>query len=386
MKKTSYKKPFLITFIIVATELIGFGLIVPVLPQLALKFDASPFQMGFLLAAYSLAQFIAAPILGSLSDRFGRKPLLVISKFGTMIGYLIMAASTGYVGFLFARLLDGFTGGNISVARAYLADVTTPEDRPKGMAIIGISFGLGFILGPALGGLLYSDVSGHKIAALVAAGCSLLAALLTILLLEEPQTRIKSGSAFSGLKAGISKLANPTILILFAVQFIYMAIFSGFEVTLSIFTHYYHGFSVKQNSWLFVYAGLLGLIVQGGLARRAPKNLKRAAVFGLLIMSVGCVGAVAIPTVSGLFLFIAAMAIGVGLVNVYMPSLVAKFTSDEDRGTLMGLYEGISSLSRIIGPLVIYTSFMGALVTGYTLFAMLLSLAAALLVLGIRLK
>ena len=145
------KRTGFILFLVVATELIGFGLIIPVLPQLALKFETSSFMIGLLMASYSIAQFFSAPLLGYFSDKIGRKPVLLLSKFGTVLSYMLLAVSQSYTLFLMARLLDGFTGGNISVVRAYVADVTTEKDRPKGMAIIGISFGFGFIIGPAIG-------------------------------------------------------------------------------------------------------------------------------------------------------------------------------------------------------------------------------------------
>jgi DHA1 family tetracycline resistance protein-like MFS transporter len=193
-----------ILFLVVATELIGFGLIIPVLPQIAISFEADPTLLGVLMAAYSFAQFIAAPLLGALSDKYGRKPLLVISKLGTVFAYILLALSQSYVLFLIARLLDGFTGGNISVARAYVADVTSAENRSKGMAVIGIAFGTGFVLGPALGGFLFREGGGHFVPALVAGSLSLIAAILTILFLKEPEKRQESKSAASQLVSGIS--------------------------------------------------------------------------------------------------------------------------------------------------------------------------------------
>ncbi|MEK7299169.1 MAG: MFS transporter [Candidatus Margulisiibacteriota bacterium] len=139
-------------FWVVATELIGFGLIIPVLPQIAARYQPNPYLLGFLLASYSLCQFFSAPILGRLSDKYGRKPVLLVSKMGTCISYLIFAFSGTYWLILLSRMLDGFTGGNISVARAYVADVTTDEHRSRGMAVIGMAFGFGFLLGPAMGG------------------------------------------------------------------------------------------------------------------------------------------------------------------------------------------------------------------------------------------
>ena len=183
------RRSFIVLFLLVATELIGFGLIIPVLPQIARQYQSNALLLGILLGSYSFTQFLSFPILGSLSDRFGRKPLLILCKIGTIIGYIIMAFSGSYAGLLIARLIDGFTGGNISVAKAYVTDITSPEDRPKGMAVIGMAFGTGFILGPALGGLLYSEPVNHFFPALVAASLSLFAAILTFFLLEEPKHR-----------------------------------------------------------------------------------------------------------------------------------------------------------------------------------------------------
>ena len=161
-------KPLFILFFVVFTELIGFGIIIPVLPQLAKTYQLNYFSLGVLMAAFSFAQFIAAPFLGHLSDKFGRKPVLIFSKAGTMLAYCILAYAQTYWVFLFARLLDGFTGGNIAVARAYVCDVTLHKDRAKGMAIIGIAFGLGFIVGPAISGFFYTEALGHWMISLIA--------------------------------------------------------------------------------------------------------------------------------------------------------------------------------------------------------------------------
>ena len=190
------KKSLFTVFILVATELIGFGLIIPILPQISQQFTSSGILMGLLLSSYSLAQFIAAPILGQLSDNYGRKPILILSKVGTIISYIILAQTSSYLGLLISRLLDGFTGGNIAVARAYLSDITEKEHRSKAMAIIGISFGTGFIIGPAIGGICYSLANNFSIAGYVGAALSLASLLITQLYLNEPTTKLKKTSNF----------------------------------------------------------------------------------------------------------------------------------------------------------------------------------------------
>ena len=200
----SLKHSFFIVFLIVSTELIGFGLIIPVLPQLASQFEIDYFFIGLLMASYSIAQFISAPILGHLSDKFGRKPILILSKLGSVISYIILAFSSQYWMFLVSRLLDGFTGGNISVARAYLVDITDKKNRAKGMAIIGISFGIGFILGPALGGVFHGG-SHVIVTSFIAGGLSLIALILTILFLQEPDKHVETVSQTSKFKLGFNE-------------------------------------------------------------------------------------------------------------------------------------------------------------------------------------
>ncbi|NBV42552.1 MFS transporter, partial [bacterium] len=280
-------KEFFTLYLIVATELIGFGLIIPILPQLAYQLEQNRFMMGLLLAAYSLAQFVAAPILGSLSDKYGRKPILVISKLGSVAAYAILAVATNYWMFFLSRLLDGFTGGNISAARAYAADITSEEDRPKGMAIIGIAFGTGFILGPALGGFLYGlGNQGHVIAAWTAGLMSFLALLLTIFLLKEPERRNVS-STQSFLPKFREAFSNRSIQLICAAQAIYMILFSAFESTFSVYTFETFRFTEKTNSLIFLYIGLLALVVQGTITRRAPKNLRLVTILGFVIAAVG---------------------------------------------------------------------------------------------------
>ena len=147
-------KSLLTIFLIVFIDLLGFGIILPLLPYIAEKYSANPFQIGMLTATYSFFQLIAAPILGRLSDRYGRKKLLIISQFGSAVGYLILGLSGNLPLLFLSRIIDGITGGNISIAQAYIADVTTKENRARGMGMIGAAFGLGFIFGPAIGGFL----------------------------------------------------------------------------------------------------------------------------------------------------------------------------------------------------------------------------------------
>lgn len=379
---TNNKRTFLILFLIVATELIGFGLIIPILPQIAHRFDQTPLKIGVLLAAYSAAQFVAAPILGSLSDRFGRKPILLFSKLGTVFSYVLLAMAGSYWLIFVSRLLDGFTGGNISAAKAYAADITSPEDRPKGMAVIGMAFGTGFILGPALGGFLYGiGGHGHSVAAVVAGGLSLLAFFLTLFFLKEPERHHQEVRP-SFLKS-IGLFRHKALVTICLIQIGFMVLFSSFESTFSLFTAQTFGFLERQNSFLFLYVGLLALFIQGGLTRRAPKNLVVTTLIGLCAAGVGFLGLHAAHAVPVLLGALAVLALGVGLVNSYLPSLLTVMSPAENRGAVIGIYEGIGSLSRIIGPFFGYWALTSPLDHGYGYFAAILLLLVLVLLIGL---
>lgn len=372
--EVSLKKPLLTLFLVVATELIGFGLIIPILPQLASQFAVKPIYIGFLMASYSLAQFIAAPILGGLSDKYGRKPILIMSKIGSCVGYIMLAFSHSYVWFLAARLLDGFSGGNISAARAYVADVTTPENRPKGMAVIGIAFGTGFILGPALGGFFYGLGQGHMPAALVAASLSFIALLFTIFLLKEPPHR--SHSEPRSWQSFASVLKMPVIRYLFLIQLAYMIVFAGFETTFSVFTHRVFGFDPKQNSMLFMYSGILGLLVQGFISRKSSKSITGMVVTGFVVTAISFALLSQLTSFYGLLATLAAFSIGIGIVNTYLPSLVSVSVKGNNEGKSMGVYESIGSMGRILGPAIAYLTIFSSLEQLYLVYAVILALGA----------
>lgn len=380
MSAPNKKKAFFILFLIVATELIGFGLIIPILPQIAIQFQVPTYMIGFLLAAYSMAQFVAAPILGGLSDRFGRKRIFIISKIGTCIAYIILAFAGNYWLFLISRLLDGFTGGNISTARAYVADITTPEERPKGMAIIGISFGVGFLLGPALGGFLYGSQYGFMLPALVAGSLSLLALILTIFLFEDVRKPTNTAGGF-GLSPEKFKLLlkSPTLLFLCAIQLLYMTIFSGFETTFSVFTFKTFNYSEIQNSWLFVYLGVLALFIQGGIVRKVSRFIRQVTVGGFMLAGLGFL-ALSVTTESGLLPVLAVFSIGIGFLNAYLPSLASNNAPEADQGKLMGVYESMGSLGRIIGPNIAYMTFIPSISFLYIVYGSIMVALTALFV------
>ncbi len=365
------KRALFILFLVVATELIGFGLIIPILPQIGYRFSLDRWQLGVLLAAYSAAQLIASPILGSLSDRWGRKPMLVFSKLGTVLSYGIFAYAGSYEWLLASRLLDGFTGGNISVARAYIVDITDEKSRSKGMAILGISFGLGFIIGPCLGGFLYDGT--HRLAGLVAGAVSFVALILTLVLLQEPERQKTDATRDIKWYQFLRVMKCPVILFILGVHFVRMVVFSGFETTFALFTFHAFGFDESQNSWLFFYLGLAGLVIQGGLSRRSVARVVPMVCLGLCLTSIAYGGLSMVATVPMLFAILLIFELGLALTMIYIPTWLAdKNTDTESVGGVMGLYEATGSLARIIGPLMAFGLFFSSIRMGYAVFAWVL--------------
>ncbi|MBT5955054.1 MFS transporter [bacterium] len=381
-KPKSIKKQLLTIFLVVATELIGFGLIIPILPLIGAKYQVNTLMLGVLMASYSFMQFIAAPILGALSDKYGRKPVLVLSKLGTVFAYALLAISQSYWLILVSRLIDGFTGGNITTARAYVSDITTPENRSKGMAIIGISFGVGFILGPSLGSVLYGTQYGYMLPAAVAGGLSFVAMILTIFLIEEPEHRTKTSSALKQLVNGGKLFKNRTVLLVCALQMMFLVMFSGFETSFAFYTNKIFGYDAQQNSVLFVYVGLLALFIQGYFSRKTVNRFKGRISVGIICALIGLGAMGVLSNIWILLIALAFLSLGFSLVNTYLPSLMSVVLPENLRGVGMGIYEGVGSLSRIIGPLVgfalisfslrgFYLILAGALVIGVCLFMLL---------------
>lgn len=339
-------------FFIILTDIIGFGIIIPLFPTISDNFGISGAALGMLSASYALAQFIAAPILGSLSDKFGRKPILIISKIGTVIAYVMLAFSNNYLLIILSRLIDGFTGGNITAARAYISDVTTKENRSRGMAIIGVAFGLGFILGPAAGGVFYSIFHTITAPALFGASLSLFSLILTAIFLKESPTLSSKASRPFNLKNFFTIFNHPEIKIILIVQLFLNIVIAGFQSSLTFFTDKVFGLTVDQNSLLFVYLGVITLIVQSTLIRKTFKNLEKVTFYGIIIMCVA-IGLVALsPSLIFLGIAMAVNSVGSGLVGVALPTLLSTTSSTDPEGEIQGAYEGVGSLGRIIGPAV----------------------------------
>ena len=342
-----------IVFLIVFIDLVGFGIVIPILPLYAEEYGPSPVTFGLLMASFSIMQFIFAPILGRLSDRFGRRPVLLVSLLGSALGYVLFGIA-GSLGMLFAsRIIDGISGGNISTAQAVIADITGPEDRAKGMGLIGAAFGLGFILGPAIGALLVTVAPW--LPGIAAATASLIAFLLVLTRLPEtldPEAKSEARRRPLNLRSLAEALSYPLVGFCLVMVFFTIFAFANFETTFAQFAKLRFGYTMSTIAWLFVYAGVLGAVVQGGLVGRLSKRFGegRLIVAGTLL-SFFALGLIPYTESRGpLLATLAVLALGQGIAHPSLSALTSKLAGPDEIGGVMGVYQSISSLARIAGP------------------------------------
>ncbi|MDR7453316.1 MAG: MFS transporter, partial [Armatimonadota bacterium] len=279
-------RPLLIIFLIVLVNLIGFGIIIPLLPFYAMRLGASAFTIGLLFASFSVAQLLAAPLLGELSDRYGRRPVLIFSLVGTVVSFALLALANSVAMVFVARIIDGLSGGNISTARAYIGDITTVENRARGFGLIGAAFGLGFVFGPALGGVL-----GHLGYSAPAWGAALIAAAATALAwawLPETARRTEARRPWPWGEIG-RVLRRPVLGRLLLVDFLYWATFTAYQTTFALFGARRFGFDVPQTGYLLAVVGVIGVVVQLTVVGRVVRAFgeRRVLPAGLLLASLG---------------------------------------------------------------------------------------------------
>jgi DHA1 family tetracycline resistance protein-like MFS transporter len=348
------KSPIVIVFVTVFIDLIGFGIVIPILPLYAETFHARPATIGMLLASFSAMQFIFSPILGRLSDRVGRRPVLLLSLIGTSIGFLIMGLAGSLLMLFAGRIIDGITGGNISTAQAYIADVTPPERRSSGMGLIGAAFGLGFIFGPAIGGVLshISLAAPFVFASALAAANSV---ALYFLLPESlaPEHRTAREARASALKvfneSGGRRLGAITLTYFFAT-----VAFSMLTATYALFTESRFHYDARQNGYIFAYLGVIGALIQGGLLGRLSRIFgdKQLMVAGALVLAVSMFFLPASATIGLLLLASTGIAIGNSLMTPTLNALASKSVGALWQGRVLGVMQSSASLARIIGPVV----------------------------------
>jgi DHA1 family tetracycline resistance protein-like MFS transporter len=382
-----------IVFLIVFIDLVGFGIVIPILPLYAEEYGPSPVVFGFLMASFSIMQFIAAPILGRLSDRIGRRPVLLVSLLGSALGYVLFGIAGSLVMLFASRIIDGISGGNISTAQAVIADITAPEDRAKGMGIIGAAFGLGFILGPAIGALLVTVAPwlpgiGAAVASLIAFGLVLTRLPETL----DSATRREARRHPLNLGSLAAALSHPLVGLCLLMVFLTIFAFANFETTFAQFAKLRFEFTTSTIAWLFVYAGVLGAVVQGGLVGRLAKKFGevRLIITGTLLSFVALGLLPYAPSRGPLLAILAVLAVGQGIAHPSLSAFTSKLVDPDQVGGVMGVYQGMSSLARIIGPFwgeVVYGAigFAWPFRTG-SVFMLLACVVAVVAILRMRLR
>ena len=354
------RSPLVVIFTTVFIDLVGFGIVIPVLPYYAegTAFNATPRTVGFLFASYSIMQLIFSPVLGGLSDKHGRRPVLLLSIIGTGIGFLILGFAKTIVMLFVGRILDGITGGNISTAQAYIADVTTEENRAKGMGLIGAAFGLGFIFGPAIGGIL-SGWGIHVPFIFAAVLCFANAVLLYFTLPETvtPDHPAKISAARGrGLRHVMLSLKEPRLAFVLVIYFLFIVAFSIMTTAFSLYTMFRFGYDAQHTGYLFAYVGLIAVIIQGGLIGRL---VKRFGELPLVIVGALCfaISLFAVPFVGPAAGGLAALLVGGGVFSMgnslatpALTSLASKSAGPAQQGIVLGVTQSTASLARAVGP------------------------------------
>lgn len=352
-----------LVILIVLIDLLGFSLVMPLLGFLGERFKLDGWQVGLIFAAFPICQLVAGPILGRLSDRYGRRPVLVFSQAGTAISFVILGLARDFPTLLFGRMLDGFSGGNIMVAQAYVADVTKPEDRARGMGMIGMAFGLGFVIGPLVGGLLVdlpvSPEWSLSVPFLAAAAFSAVALILVIARLPEslppgsvPKSRARVLS-WRGL-ADVFRLEGVGALTLLA--FLSILAWAAFEGTFAVYLQRRMGWTTRDAAYAFAAAGLVSAIVQGGLIRSLVPRFGevRLILVGGVMAGMGFVIAATLSGESSIPLVVAIVlsAAGSGLLAPSIAGLVSRVTPSSEQGAVFGTLASIQTLARIVSYLL----------------------------------
>jgi MFS transporter, DHA1 family, tetracycline resistance protein len=376
------KSPLLPIFLIVSVDVLGLTIILPLLPFYAEKFGASPAVVGLLVSTYAFCQLIAGPMLGRMSDHLGRRPLLLVSQIGTFIGFLILAYANALWIIFLSRVIDGLTAGNLSLAQAYISDVTRPEDRAKSFGLIGIAFGMGFLIGPAISG--YLSQFSYQYPIFAAAALSATSILATYFLL--PSTTPRSADSATPRKFTVLDWGNyaeyfrqaelaPLLWQFFAFTLAFSIFMSGFPLFAERrFAWHGHPFGPKEVGYVYAYLGLLGVILQGGLIGPLVKafgelTLVRAGfIFGMVGLAV--LGFT--YTIPLLLVVSAAASSGTGLVRAVLTSLITQKAGRSEQGVVLGLTQSLNSVAQIMAPAI------GGLLIDHFLLAGWALLAAAI--------
>jgi DHA1 family tetracycline resistance protein-like MFS transporter len=343
-----------IIWLTVFIDLVGFGIIMPILPYYAQRFGAHGVGFGALVGAFSLMQFMATAVLGRLSDRIGRRPILLATMLMNAAGYVLFAFAPSYWLLLVARLVSGFAGGNISAAQAYVADITTAEDRSKGMGLIGMAFGIGFMVGPAIGAA--AAHFGHAAPGLVAAGLSLVNLVSAYFILPESlREEHRVARDMWPFRHMAASLAHPELRPLMLVWAIAPFAFAGYTVALPLWAAKTLQWKEPQLGVFFVLVGVVAASVQGGLFRVLTRLVgdRRLLITGMLGMALSIAVVPFLATNRAVYAWTVVLAFSNSIMSPAAAGLVSTFAGANEQGTVLGIAQSLAALGRFSGPAVI---------------------------------
>ncbi len=350
MKKTPLAIIFLITFI----DLLGFGIVIPILPSYAeAGFGASDVTVGFLVASFSFMQLVFTPVWGRLSDRLGRRPILILGLILTAISYVMFGMAHSLEMLFLSRLLGGVGGANISAAQAYISDVTRPEERARGMGLIGAAFGLGFVFGPFIGGALVGY--GYSVPGYAAALLSSVALVTAIIALPESLKKEEQHAPTAAFDFSllIAALKRPKIGMLLVLFFLITFGYANIYATFPLISTREFGFSEREVGYLFGFIGIIGAVTQGGLIRTLTHRYGERLLF-LVGAAFTSAGLAAIPYAPGTWSLLAVLAVlsfGTGIMTPSSLSLISRHADERQQGGILGINQSLGALARVLGPI-----------------------------------
>jgi multidrug resistance protein len=341
-----------ILFLTVFIHLLGFGIILPLLPYFAETYGASGTVVGLLSASFSLMQFLFAPLWGRLSDRVGRRPVLLGSLLVTGASYILFATATSLPALFASRILAGIAGAVIPAAQAYIADTTAPENRTKGMGLIYAAFGMGFIFGPALGGAL--SRWGYAVPGYAAAGLALAAAACALFLLPEslPAAARRTAAAVRRSLSPMAALRRPRVGQAILLSFLATICFAAMEATFALFGQRRYGLGPHHVGYLLAFVGTVAALLQAGVVGALARRFGEAALIraGLLLMGAGLIGMGAGPVFALLVVGMGTVAVGSSISGPSLAGLITISSDADEQGGILGVYQSTASLARAVGP------------------------------------
>lgn len=338
-----------VVYLTVFLDLLGFGIILPWLPYYAAELGASGVGLGFLFTSYSMAQLLGASVLGRLSDRLGRRPVLLLSLLGSGVGMIASGLATTLAALCLARAMAGLFGGSISTAQAYVADVCAPHERPRFMGMVGASIGLGFVVGPALGALFISLGGDFRDVAFTAAGLIFFNLGLAYFRLREPDRR-----TVKERRPWLESLSRPDLRRVLVASFLSIFAFVGLETTFAFLGRDRFGLDTRSFALVLTYVGVVLIIVQGGLIGPVSRRfgVRRVAVIGGSILGSSLALLPLAPSLAWALVVLGLVAFGQGLLGPTFSSLLSEMADVDEQGTVLGVGQSLSAAARALGPLV----------------------------------